>query len=76
MRTGRVLVAAAVLLLTVGLAGFAWAGSGPTLAGCPVFPVDNAWNTPVDQLPVDGNSATYITTIGATKTFHPDFGAA
>ena len=76
MRTRGLLVAAAALALTGWAAGFATAGSGPTLAGCPIFPVDNVWNTPVDQLPVDGNSATYITTIGATKTFHPDFGAA
>jgi len=76
MRTRRLLVAAAALVLTAESAGFATAGSGPTLAGCPVFPADNAWNTPVDQLPVDANSSVYIATIGASKTLHPDFGAA
>jgi hypothetical protein len=25
----------------------------PTLEGCLVFPADNVWNTPIDQLPVD-----------------------
>ncbi len=31
-------------------------GQGPTLAGCPVFPADHVWNTPVDHLPVHPNS--------------------
>ena len=28
-----------------------------TLGGCPMFPANNVWNTPVDNLPVDPNSA-------------------
>jgi hypothetical protein len=44
-------------------------------SGCTMFPADNVWNTPVDQLPVDGNSAAYINTIGSAKGLHPDFGA-
>ena len=40
----------------------------------PMFPKDNVWNVAIDQLPVDANSAAYVTTIGATKTVHPDFG--
>jgi hypothetical protein len=39
------------------------------------FPADSPWNTPVDQDPVDPNSATLIASIGATKGLHPDFGA-
>src|SRR4051812_41348957 len=35
------------------------AGTG----GCPVFPVDNAWNQDVSQLPVDPRSAAYIASI-------------
>ena len=46
----------------------------PTIAGCPIFPADNVWNTPIDQLPVDSNSSVYIATIGATTGLHPDFG--
>jgi hypothetical protein len=45
------------------------------LKGCPIFPVDNLWNTPVDDLPVDSGSNTYITTIGANRGLHPDFGS-
>jgi hypothetical protein len=47
----------------------------PTLGGCPVLPADNIWNTPVDTLPVDPNSAAYINTIGATRHVHADFGS-
>src|SRR5205807_4192548 len=47
----------------------------PTIGGCPVFPADNIWNTPVDQLPVSSNSSAWVTTIGAAKTAHADFGA-
>jgi hypothetical protein len=50
--------------------------SGPTLAGCPVFPADNAWNQRVDTLPVRADSRTFIASISASgKTnLHPDFG--
>lgn len=47
----------------------------PQIAGCDVFPADNIWNTPIDDLPVDASSAAYIETIGADKPLHPDFGA-
>ena len=40
-----------------------------------LFPADNAWNQPVDTAAVDANSAAIIANIGATKSFHPDFGA-
>lgn len=64
----------------IGVLGFAWSMiaapsvRAQTYAG-PVFPPDNIWNTPVDHLPVDPNSSAYINTIGATRGFHPDFGA-
>jgi hypothetical protein len=51
-------------------------GEGQPPAGeCPDFPASNIWNTPIDELPVDGNSAPYIQTIGADETFHADFGS-
>ena len=49
--------------------------SPPRLAGCAVFPGDSIWNVPVDTLPVDANSATYIATIGSDDHVHPDFGS-
>lgn len=46
----------------------------PEIDGCKIFPKDNFWNTPVDNLPVHPKSNDYINTIGRTKTMHPDFG--
>jgi hypothetical protein len=46
-----------------------------TIGGCPVLPANNIWNTPVDTLPVLSNSAAMVTTIGASRGFHADFGA-
>lgn len=48
---------------------------GPSLEGCPVFPADNVWNTPVDRLPLDPRSDDYVASIGRTATLHPDFGS-
>jgi hypothetical protein len=42
---------------------------------CPILPADNIWNRRVDDMPVAANSAAYITTIGATRTLHADFGS-
>jgi len=50
-------------------------GPGASLNGRRPFPDDNAWNTPVDQAPVDPNSATLIASIGVGTALHPDFGA-
>lgn len=47
----------------------------PQIGNCNVFPADNIWNTPVDTLPLDANSAAYINTIGADTNFHADFGS-
>ena len=60
--------------LLLGFAGVAPA-QAPTLGNCTVLPVDNIWNTPVDQLPVSPNSSTYVNTIGATTGVHADFGS-
>jgi hypothetical protein len=47
----------------------------PTIGTCTVFPANNIWNTPVDQLPVAPSSSTYVNTIGAATGVHPDFGS-
>ena len=49
--------------------------AGPSIGGCSIFPFDNIWNARVDGLPVAANSAAYVSTIGTTRTMHPDFGA-
>ena len=51
------------------------AGSTDGIGGCPMFPADNIWNTPVDTLPVDARSAQYVATIGASTRAHADFGS-
>ncbi len=51
-----------------------FAGS-PRIAGCPVFPKDNPWNTDVSGYPVDrARSDAYIGTLGSI-TLWPDFGS-
>ncbi|HET6448621.1 MAG TPA: hypothetical protein VFG31_05880 [Conexibacter sp.] len=47
----------------------------PTIAGCSVFPADNAWNRRVDDLPVARDSATLIRSIGLDSHFHAEFGS-
>lgn len=49
--------------------------ANPEIEGCSIFPGNNIWNTPVDKLPVDPNSSTYISTIGAATGLHSDFGS-
>jgi hypothetical protein len=41
-----------------------------------MFPGNNVWNTPIDQLPVHANSSAIVNTLGAAKALHPDFGTA
>jgi len=71
MRLASLVVSAVALGVGVSMA------SASPLPGttCPVFPADNAWNTPVDKLPVESDSATIINSIGAAKGLHADFGA-
>jgi hypothetical protein len=57
------------------LALLAAAVLAPTVAGCPVFPADNAWNRRVDRLPVATNSTTLIRSVGLDAGFHADFGS-
>jgi len=40
-----------------------------------LFPASNPWNQSVASAPVDPNSDRIVALIGATKAFHPDFGA-
>src|SRR5438309_1456592 len=48
---------------------------GPSLAGCPVFPLENAWNRDVSSEPPDPHSADYLAFMGAgSLQLHPAFG--
>jgi hypothetical protein len=51
------------------------AAAAPSIGACPVLPDDNIWNIPVVGLPLDAGSQGYITTIGASKGMHADFGS-
>jgi hypothetical protein len=68
---------AALALATVLACGSpaATLAQSPLIGGCPIFPANNVWNTPVDTLPVDARSAAYVSSIGADVGMHPDFGA-
>src|SRR3954468_24249964 len=46
----------------------------PEAANCPMFPADSFWHADVSKLPLDAKSATYISSIGASTSVHPDFG--
>jgi hypothetical protein len=51
------------------------AAAPPSIEGCQIFPVDNVWNTAVENLPVSPSSSSYINSIGAGIGLHPDFGS-
>jgi hypothetical protein len=71
------IAAIAALVLAVNLAcgrPATTSAQAPQLGGCTILPANNVWNTAVDTLPVDKNSAAYIANISSTKsTLHPDF---
>jgi hypothetical protein len=51
--------------------------TGPTIAGCPVFPTDNPWNRDISNDPVDPKSAAYTASINESgdEFLHADFGS-
>ena len=63
-----------LLLLLAALLALPSAAA-PAIDGVPVFPSDHIWNARVDALPVDPNSALYVSTIGAARGMHADFGS-
>lgn len=67
------------LLLAFGVWNTTAAAGPPVIEGCPVFPPDHVWNTPIDTLPVHPNSAAWVNNISTSgptvRSFlHPDFG--
>ena len=49
--------------------------SSTVLSGCHLFPANNIWNTPVDNLPSHTRSDQWINSIGRNTGFHMDFGS-
>ena len=77
-RAGAAALAVAALGVLAGAgvaAAPAAAPAPPTVAGCPVFPAGNAWNTRVDALPVARDSARLVASIGLDRGLHADFGS-
>jgi len=77
----RVLIAALVVTATTGAClpphppPPGGGGNAPKVAGCQVFPADNAWNTDVSGFPVHPNSAAFVASVSASRpNLHPDFG--
>ena len=61
-------------MVVVGIAACT-AHALPTIDGCQIFPANNVWNVAVNTLPLHANSATFVTTIGASAPTHMDFGS-
>ena len=66
----------ATLLFVCATASAATLG-GPLPGPLPLFPQNNWWNTDISSAPVDGNSTTFLNTLGQLPLgprVHPDFG--
>jgi hypothetical protein len=81
-RKASALAASASVLAVAVLVGGSQLASGRPAAGgvaaaksCPTFPKNNQWNLPVDKLPLASNSAALVSSIGAGKPVHADFGS-
>ena len=67
-------------LVTIGPPVLASAGTPlPGAPNCPIFPSDNVWNTPIANLPVNPQSATWLASMNSVATnihfvFGPTFG--
>src|SRR5262249_9764230 len=64
-----------ILLRLLALALLSLAASAQTIGSCSVFPANNVWSAPVDNLPVHALSNAYVSKIGATSHGHADFGS-
>ena len=77
------LMASALLCLGLAAIGAPRAASAgtpvPGAPNCPIFPADNVWNTPIANLPVSPNSATWLASMNSAATnihfvFGPTYG--
>ena len=51
------------------------AAHGAHIAGCPLFPADNAWRKDISHAPLNRHSAAWVRSIGRSVHVHPDFGS-
>lgn len=73
LRSSLYIAGITILLMLFGMLSLR--AAPPVIDGCTIFPADNIWNTPIDTLPVDPNSAAYVNTIGADAPLKMDFGS-
>jgi len=66
---------AALVLVALLAAGAARASRLPQAPACQVFPASSPWNQRVDRLPVAGDSARIVASIGLDDNVHADFGS-
>ena len=62
----RVVVSVLILIILFFTIPPAQAVTSPSLSGMQIYPRDHIWNVPVDSLPVDPMSETYIKSAGAS----------
>jgi hypothetical protein len=48
---------------------------GAHIAGCLLFPADNAWRKDISHAPLNPHSAAWVGSIGRSVHLHPDFGS-
>ncbi len=65
----------AVLAVAAIAASAGSSNAQPQIAGCPVFPANNVWNTPVDTVPAAPDSQILIRSMEPSLPLYPDFGA-
>jgi hypothetical protein len=75
--TGPSTVASPGTALVAPQSGSASPIASPSAAagGCATFPADHVWHADVSRLPVHPSSAAWVTSMGADRKAHPDFGS-
>src|SRR5262245_7832076 len=71
---GPSMAAATRMDAPVGGVDAATPGRGRSVAGCNLFPADNAWNANVSALPLHPNAAQILAAMNPTRSLHPDWG--
>jgi hypothetical protein len=49
--------------------------TGPQIAGCSLFPADNAWRKDISRAAVSARSSAWVRSVGTAGHLHPDFGS-
>jgi hypothetical protein len=49
--------------------------TGPSIAGCSLFPSDNPWRRDISNEPLDPHSGAWVASVGSGVHLHPDFGS-